>query len=278
MSAFITRFAPSPTGRLHLGHAASALHVWRAAAKAGGTVLLRIEDIDTTRCRPDLTDAIFEDLRWLGLDWPEPVRVQSDHFSDYALVVEDLVTRGFAYRCFRTRKEIAAEMARQNSEVFTGTPLPQSEIDARLARGEPFAWRLSLERVFDALGHRFNSLTYQEQTPAGLIERCADPTIHGDVVIARKDSPSAYHIAATHDDALQGITHIVRGEDLIDAPHIQTLLQALMGWPSVIYQHHALITGPDGKKLSKRHGSISLADLRADGMTPQQIRTHLGFQ
>ena len=278
MSDFVTRFAPSPTGRLHLGHAASALHVWRAAAEVGGTLLLRIEDIDTTRCRPHLIDAIFEDLRWLGLDWPEPVRVQSDHFADYALVVDDLVSWGLAYRCFRTRTEIAAEMERQSLTVFTGTALAKSEIEARLTHGEPFAWRLSLERVYDYLGHRFNALTYKEQTPTGIIERQADPTVHGDVVIARKDSPSAYHIAATHDDALQGITHIIRGEDLIDAPHIQTLLQALMGWPEVIYRHHPVIMGPDGNKLSKRHGSISLAELRADGMTPEQIRTRLGFK
>lgn len=277
MSAFTTRFAPSPTGRLHLGHAASALHVWRAASEAGGTVLLRIEDIDTTRCRPELTAAIYEDLHWLGLDWPSPARVQSQHFAEYARTVSELAARGLAYRCFRTRAEIAAEMERENLTAFIGAVLPEQEERARLERNQPYAWRLSLDAVRGYIGALLDALTYQELTPHGLVTHKADPARHGDIVIARKDSPSAYHIAATQDDALQGITHVIRGEDLIDAPHVQRLLQALMDWPPVIYQHHTLITGPDGKKLSKRQGSISLADLRADGMTPEQIRTRLGF-
>ncbi|MEQ3746056.1 MAG: tRNA glutamyl-Q(34) synthetase GluQRS [Henriciella sp.] len=277
MSAFITRFAPSPTGHLHLGHASSALHVWRAADEAGGHVLLRIEDIDTTRCRPELTQAIFEDLHWLGLDWPEPVRVQSNHFDDYAKVVSDLAARGLAYRCFRTRTEIAAETEALNIPAFRGSKLPPDQEADRLDRGDLFAWRLSLTAARDRLGPAYDQLTYTTQSAEGVVTHRANPYLHGDIVIARKDSPSAYHLAATHDDALQEITHIIRGEDLIDAPHTQTLLQALMGWSPVIYRNHPLVLGADGRKLSKRQGSISLADLRADGMTAEQIRNQLGF-
>jgi glutamyl-Q tRNA(Asp) synthetase len=277
LSAFVTRFAPSPTWRLHLGHAASALHVWRAADEAGGRVLLRIEDIDITRCRPELTQAIFEDLHWLSLDWPEPVRVQSNHFDDYAKVVSNLAARGLAYRCFRTRAEIAAETEALNIPAFQGSKLPPDQEADRLDRGDLFAWRLSLTAARDRLGPAYDQLTYMTQSAEGVVTTRANPDLHGDIVIARKDSPSAYHLAATHDDALQEITHIIRGEDLIDAPHTQTLLQALMGWPPVIYRHHPLVLDADGRKLSKRQGSISLADLRADGMTAEQIRNQLGF-
>lgn len=276
LSKFRTRFAPSPTGLLHLGHAASARAVWEAAARAGGEVLLRIEDIDTTRCRPEFTDAIYEDLRWLGFEWPEPVRVQSEHFADYASVVEALEARGLAYRCFRTRAEIAAQTPA--GQVFTSAPLSLAEEQARLDAGEVFAWRLSLAACQAALGAAYHELSFQLETEAGLETRRADPGLHGDIVIARKDSPSAYHIAATHDDALQGMTHIIRGQDLADAPHIQILLQVLMEWPQPIYHHHALLMGPDGKRLSKSHGSISLAELRQDGKTPDDIWAMIGLQ
>ncbi len=269
---FRTRFAPSPTYYLHLGHAASALHVWRAAALAGGHVLLRIEDIDTTRCRPEYTEAIYEDLRWLGLDWPEPVRVQSEHFGDYAACVSTLKARGLAYRCFRTRSDLA-------SLANPLQPGPHEAADEAhlLAGNVPFAWRLSLTAAREALGAAWDALRFVEITPEGPVTRMARPELHGDIVIARKDSPSAYHIAATHDDALQGMTHIIRGEDLLDAPHIQTLLQVLMDWPQPVYQHHALLYDEDGAKLSKRQQSISLASLRADGMTASQVKARLGF-
>lgn len=269
---FRTRFAPSPTYYLHLGHAASALHVWRAAAQAQGEVWLRIEDIDTTRCRPEYTDAIYEDLRWLGLDWPEPVRVQSAHFDDYAACVATLQQRGLAYRCFRTRTDLSRLPNPQQ-------PGPHSEAEEaeHLAAGTPFAWRLSLKAARAQLGAAWDQMTYSETASDGVQTHRAQPDLHGDIVIARKDSPSAYHLAATHDDALQGMTHIVRGEDLIDAPHIQTLLQVLLEWPQPIYQHHALLYDADGKKLSKRQKSISLASLRADGMTAHQVRVRLGF-
>jgi len=272
LSVFRTRFAPSPTYYLHLGHAASALQVWRRAELAGGEVLLRIEDIDTARCRPEYTQAIYDDLRWLGLDWPDPVRVQSEHFDDYAVCVSALNARGLAYRCFRTRTELAS----------LANPLQPGPHDAadevRLLAGDvPFAWRLSLSAARIELGAAWDALCFVEMTPEGPVSRTARPELHGDIVIARKDSPSAYHIAATHDDALQGVTDIIRGEDLLDAPHIQTLLQVLLDWPQPAYQHHALLYGDDGAKLSKRQKSISLASLRADGMTAGQVRAHLGF-
>ena len=269
---FRTRFAPSPTYYLHLGHALSALHVWRAAAEADGEVWLRIEDIDTTRCQPEYTEAIFRDLHWLGLDWPEPVRVQSEHFDAYAACVDTLQQAGLAYRCFRTRTDLA-----QLPNPRQPGPHAAADEAARLENGELFAWRLSLSAARAQLGAAWDRLAYTEQTPDGLQSRRARPDVHGDIVIARKDSPSAYHLAATYDDALQGMTHIVRGEDLIDAPHVQTLLQALMDWPQPVYQHHALLYDEDGKKLSKRLKSISLASLRAEGMTAQLVRARLGF-
>ena len=272
LSVFRTRFAPSPTYYLHLGHAASAFYVWRAAEEAGGDVLLRIEDIDTTRCRPEYTQAIFDDLEWLGLTWPEPVRIQSNHFDDYRRCVDDLNARGLAYRCFRTRSELA-----ELSDTRRPGPHPRDQEDELLAQGVPFAWRLSINRARDQLGSEWSRLAYKELTDEGLQHRRADPTLEGDIVIARKDSPSAYHIAATHDDALQGVSHIIRGEDLIEAPHIQSLLQVLFGWARPIYQHHPLVLDEAGKKLSKRQKSISIASLRADGMTADQIREQLGF-
>ena len=272
MATYRTRFAPSPTYYLHLGHALSAFHVWRAAEIAGGDVLLRIEDIDTTRCRPEYTQAIYEDLHWLGLTWPEPVRVQSDHFADYAECVAELDASGLAYRCFRTRTQLA-----QLPNPAEPGPHASDEEAALLAEGQPFAWRLSLRAAREQLGEEWQALSYTEQTSTGPVIHQAHPERHGDIVIARKDSPSAYHIAATHDDALQGITHIVRGQDLVDAPHIHALLQALFKWPQPIYQHHELLLGADGEKLSKRQQSITLASLRADGMTADQVRTRLGF-
>lgn len=272
MSVFRTRFAPSPTYYLHLGHAASALRVWRRAEDAGGEVLLRIEDIDTTRCRPEYTAAIYDDLAWLGLTWPEPVRAQSDHFSDYDAVVDALTTRGLTYRCFRTR----SALAQLPDPLRPGPHAPDEEAEL-LELGAPFARRLSLSACRDALGDAWKTLSFSERTPLGLVTRAADPTREGDIVLARKDSPSAYHVAATHDDAVQGMTDIIRGEDLIDAPHVQTLLQVLMGWAAPVYEHHPLIVDDAGQKLSKRQQSISLASLRADGMTAEQVRSRLGF-
>ncbi len=272
VSAVRTRFAPSPTYLLHLGHAASAFHVWTFAEKHGGEVLLRIEDIDTTRCRPEYTAAIFEDLAWLGLTWPQPVRMQSEHFGDYQRAVEALMEQGLTYRCFRSRRELA-----QLPDPKRPGPHAAEEEARRLNAGEPFAWRLSLRACQAALGAEWDTLSFQVMAQNEVELHQARPEIEGDVVLARKDSPSAYHLAATHDDALQGITHIVRGMDLIEAPHIQTLLQVLFGWPQPIHLHHPLLLDEAGEKLSKRKESRSLASLRADGVTAAQIRAQLGM-
>jgi len=272
LSVFRTRFAPSPTYYLHLGHAASALHVWRAAETASGEVFLRIEDIDTTRCKPEYTAAVLEDLRWLGLEWVEPVRIQSEHFGAYKDCVQSLRERGLAYRCFRSRKELATLA----NPLQPGPHAPDAE-RSLLGAGAPFSWRLSLSEARIVLGVKWEMLTYRVQVGGAVHSVRAEPERHGDIVIARKDSPSAYHLAATYDDALQSMTHIIRGEDLVDAPHIQTLLQVLLDWPHPIYQHHPLVTDLGGKKLSKSEQSISLASLRASGMSSEQIRNRLGF-
>lgn len=283
MSDFATRFAPSPTGLLHKGHAYSALSAYTAARRAGGEFLLRIEDIDAARCRPEFERAILEDLAWLGLSWPLPVRRQSEHLADYQAALGSLRARGLVYRCFRTRKETLDEIARAPhgaAEVFRGGPPAPDEEAARLSRGDAFAWRLSLDAARAALGAAWDALAFVEEGsgPAGERGRItARPEIAGDVVLARKDVGVAYHLAVTVDDALQGITHVVRGEDLFEAAHIQRLLQALLGLPTPAYRHHRLITGPDGKRFAKRDKAETLASLRAGGMTADALRVELGF-
>ena len=281
---FVTRFAPSPTGRLHMGHAFSALTAWTAARAADGRFLLRIEDIDPTRCRPEFDPAILEDLAWLGLDWEQPVRRQSRHLTDFAAVVESLNRRGLLYRCFRTRKEILdaiSDAPHGPAEAVRPGPHPPEEEARLLAGGRPFAWRLSLDHARDALGETaWRRLAFVEEGagPGGETGAIsARPETAGDVVLARKDAGTAYHLAVTHDDALQGVTHVVRGEDLFEATHIQVLIQALMGWPTPVYRHHRLLTGPDGRRFAKRDGSVTLARLRADGVSAEALRTELGF-
>jgi len=277
----ITRFAPSPTGRLHKGHAFSALTAWRAARAAGGRFLLRIEDIDPTRCRPEFDAGILEDLAWLGLDWDGPVRRQSAHLADYATVVDALDRRGLLYRCFRTRKEILdaiGDAPHGAAEAVRPGPHPADEEAALLAEGRPFAWRLSLDRARETLGARaWDALAFVEEGDGdrGLIR--ARPETAGDVVVARKDAGTAYHVAVTHDDALQAVTHVIRGQDLFEATHIQVLIQALMGWPTPLYRHHRLITGEDGRRYAKRDGSVALAHLRSEGLDPATLRAELGF-
>ena len=283
MSRFTTRFAPSPTGLLHQGHAFSALTAYQAAKAAGGRFLLRIEDIDTTRVRPAFEAAICEDLAWLGLEWEEPVRRQSEHMGDYAAAVERLRGRDLAYRCFRTRREVLDAMASAPhgpEEVFRGGALPQAEEAALIAEGKPFAWRLSLDRAREVLGADWDRLSFLEEGagPDGETgEIRADPGRLGDVVLARKDVGVAYHLAVTVDDALQGVTHVVRGNDLFEAAHIQRLLQALFGLPAQVYRHHRLLLGLDGKRLAKRNGAESLAELRTRGVTAPEVRRELGF-
>ncbi len=281
---FATRFAPSPTGRLHKGHAFSALTAWTAAREAGGRFVLRIEDIDPTRCKPEYEDAIFEDLAWLGLDWETPVRRQSEHLADYAAVIEALRARGLLYRCFRTRKEILdaiGDAPHGPAEAVRPCPHPPEDEARMLAEGRPYAWRLSLDRAREALGDTaWNALSFVEEGAGpdgetGLIR--ARPETAGDVVLARKDAGTAYHLAVTHDDALQGMTHIIRGLDLFEATHIQRLIQTLMGWPAPTYRHHRLLTGPDGRRYAKRDQSMTLAELRAGGLPPKALRAELGF-
>ncbi len=279
-----TRFAPSPTGRLHRGHAFSALSAWRAAREADGRFLLRIEDIDPTRCRPGFEAAIIEDLDWLGLDRDGPVRRQSDHLSDYAAVVDDLDRRGLLYRCFRTRKDILdaiGDAPHGPADAARPGPHPADEEASLLARGRPFAWRLSLDRARRALGERiWAGLAFVEEGrgPAGESGRIrARPETAGDVVLARKDAGVAYHVAVAHDDALQGVTHVIRGEDLFEATHAQVLIQTLMGWPTPVYRHHRLLAGEDGRRYAKRDRSVTLAELRAGGLSPEALRAELGF-
>jgi glutamyl-Q tRNA(Asp) synthetase len=286
---FTTRFAPSPTGFLHKGHAFSALTAQAAARAVDGRFLLRIEDIDATRARPAFEAAILEDLAWLGLEWETPVRRQSEHMADYQAALDRLRARGLLYRCFRTRREVLDEIGRaphglgegRPGEVFTGGPLAEDEEARRLQAGAPFAWRLSLAAARRALGEaRWTGLTFEEEGAGpdgehGLI--AARPGRLGDVVLARKDVGVAYHLAVVVDDALQGVTHVIRGQDLHEAAHIQRLLQALLDLPTPTYRHHGLLMSPDGRRLAKREGAEALRDLRARGVTAEAARAELGF-
>jgi glutamyl-Q tRNA(Asp) synthetase len=274
--SIVTRFAPSPTGYLHLGHAFSALTAWRRARAAGGRFLLRLEDIDPGRCRPEYADAIQEDLHWLGIDWDGPVRVQTEHLGDYRVVLDSLSDRGLLYPCFCTRMDIAREIeasaaaphAPDGSPVYPGTcrGLSADERAGRIAAGERFALRLDMERAV------FGPLWYLEETEGAV--RC-DPSAFGDVVLARKDAPASYHLCVTHDDALQGVTLVTRGEDLRAATHVHRLLQALMGWDVPTYAHHRLLTDASGRRLAKRDRAATLRDLRASGVSARSVREGL---
>ena len=279
---FVTRFAPSPTGHLHRGHAFSALTAFEAARANRGRFILRIEDIDATRCRAEYEAAIYDDLAWLGLAWEQPVRRQSQHMADYAAALRDLSERGLTYRCFRTRREVAEaiESAPHGPmEAFRGAPLPAHEEAARVEAGEAYAWRLSLDAAHRALSG-FAHLTFEEhgEGPAGengVVQ--ARPELGGDVVLARKDVGVAYHLAVVVDDALQGVTQVIRGRDLFEATHVQRLLQALLALPTPCYRHHRLLAGPDGKRYAKRDQAQTLRTLRASGMTANGLRGDLGF-
>lgn len=270
MTPFVTRFAPSPTGYLHLGHVYSAELAFRAAQAAGGRFLLRIEDTDHTRCRPTYDAAILEDLAWLGLSWEPGVRRQSAHMADYAAALQALAARGLVYRCFKTRKELLADIAHAPHEApqaVTDGPASATEEAALLAAGRPFAWRLSLVRVAQALGPQFDRLGFEAD---GAWVK-ADPSALGDVVVARKDFPASYHLAVVIDDAAQGVTDVIRGEDLRPMAHLHVLLQALLGLPSPRYRHHRLLAGADGKRLSKRAQALTVRALRDAGRTPAEV-------
>ena len=272
-----TRFAPSPTGLLHRGHAFSALSAYQRANEIGGRFVLRIEDIDQTRCRPAFTEALFEDLTWLGLTWEQPVRIQSQHMADYHAALGRLRDLGLVYRCFKTRKEVADNIGRAPHGLelaYRGAPLSATQETARIEAGEPYAWRLSLDAARAYLGEAYDGLTFIDER-RGIVT--AMPHLAGDVDLARKDLGVAYHLAVVVDDALQDITHVVRGEDLFEATGIQRLLQALLGLPTPIYRHHPLLMGPDGKRLAKRDLAQTLQELRRQGLSADQLRAELGF-
>jgi glutamyl-Q tRNA(Asp) synthetase len=274
----VTRFAPSPTGLLHLGHAFAAIK----AFEAGEQFILRIEDLDTARCRDEFVEAIFEDLHWLGIGWREPVLRQSERTAAYQEALHKLHAAGLTYPCFCTRKDIAGEIARAaeapsgpDGPIYPGTcrSLTQTERDERLAVGVPHALRLDVTKAAEQVG----SLTFEPgQSIDGKMGTIhAQPQLFGDIVLARKDLPASYHLAVVVDDAHQGVTLVTRGEDLFAASHVQRLLQALLDLPEPRYAHHKLILDDSGKKFSKRDKAITLRALREDGWTPAKIRSTL---
>ncbi len=286
----VLRFAPSPNGDLHLGHAYSALLNFDLARRLGGRLLLRIEDIDIGRCRPEFEARIYEDLAWLGLDWERPVRRQSGHFGEYGGALARLTAMGVLYPCFATRKEIAEAAAAAGGGTMAtdpdGAPLypglyrgaaPEA-VNARMAAGEGYTLRLDMARALAALREKSDApLTVNVFDPATGTEiaREARPERWGDAVLGRKDVPASYHLAVVLDDALQGITHVVRGNDLEAAAELHRLLQVLLDLPALLYHHHRLITDGEGRKLSKRDKDKSLRSLRGEGATPAGIRRML---
>ena len=289
MHTRVFRFAPSPNGYLHLGHAYSALVNDDIARQCNGRLLLRIEDIDAARCRPEYEAAICEDLCWLGIDWQHDVRRQSEHFGDYQSAVNKLEAMGLLYPAFESRSEIAALVAERDRQGHwprdpDGVPLypgrarkmPKAERERRRREGEPFALRLATDAAVAQAG----VLTWTEtgsgpQGQSGTI--VAAPQMWGDVVVARKETPTSYHLAVAVDDALQGVTDVVRGQDLFWSTGIHRLLQALLGLPEPDYHHHKLIVDAAGRKLSKSTLATSLRDLRASGTTPADVRRMVGL-
>ena len=282
----VFRFAPSPNGYLHLGHALSALLNADMARTAGGRLLLRIEDIDETRCRPEFEAAIYEDLAWLGLRWEQPVRRQSERYGDYRAALRKLETQGLVYPSFESRAEIAALVAARapwphdpdGAPLYPGDAksLSAAERERRMQSGAPYALRLDMNAALA----RGGQLTWIE-TGAGPSGEsgsiAANPAAWGDVILARKDTPTSYHLAVVVDDAAQGITDVVRGSDLFQATSVHRLLQALLGLPAPRYHHHRLVLDADGKKLSKSTAATGLRELRGQGVSPSEIRRLVGL-
>ena len=281
----VYRFAPSPNGHLHIGHAYSALRNHELARQHDGRFLLRLEDIDLDRCRPDYEQAIFEDLAWLGLTWEEPVLRQSGHFSLYAAAVEGLRDRGLLYPCFCSRLDIARAVSGMRDwprdpdggPVYPGTcrHLPLDERARRLASGQHAALRLDVGQAVSEAAMLLAWCELGEGEEGRDIH--AEPQLWGDAVLARKDIPTSYHIAVVIDDARQGVTDVVRGKDLFDATSLHRLLQALLNLPAPRYRHHDLLRDVTGQKLSKSTRAKSLRALRAEGVTAQDVRRRLGF-
>lgn len=285
----VFRFAPSPNGYLHLGHAYSALLNADLARQAGGRLLLRMEDIDATRCRPEFEAAIYDDLRWLGIAWEEPVRRQSEHFAIYRDALDRLIGQGLVYPSFESRAEIARQVAEREAKGAwprdpDGAPLypgaakssPPKEREQLLASGVPYALRLDMTAALAKAG----VLEWQEQGsgPSGETGRvAAQPQAWGDVILARKDTPTSYHLSVVVDDAVQGITDVVRGQDLFWATSVHRLLQRLLDLPAPVYRHHPLVRDEAGNKLSKSTAATGLRELRAAGMTPAEVRQRIGL-
>lgn len=279
-----TRFAPSPTGLLHLGHAHSALFARRQAEAGGGECLLRIEDIDIGRCRPEFEVALKEDLAWLGLTWAEPVRRQSEHMADYRAALDRLSGEGLLYPCFCTRRDIADEIARSgvaphlmpmgpDGPLYPGIcrALSDDERDARIAAGVPYALRLDVTKAMARVG----TLEWHDRARGRFV---ATPEIHGDAVLARKDVATSYHLSVVVDDALQSVTLVTRGEDLLPATHLHRLLQALLELPVPDYHHHGLLTDEAGRRLAKRDDARSLRSYREAGLSRAEVRAMAGFR
>nr|WP_294501246.1 tRNA glutamyl-Q(34) synthetase GluQRS [uncultured Rhodopila sp.] len=267
-----TRFAPSPTGYLHLGHAFSAFNARERARNVGGRFLLRLEDIDPTRCRPEFAEAIKDDLAWLGLDWDAEVRVQSEHLAEYRAVLDCLAGQGLIYPCFCTRSDVMRELsasaaaphAPDGAPLYPGTcrRISAGERADRLGAGERYALRLDMAAALRP------GLCYEE---AGEGRVACQPEAFGDVVLSRKDAPASYHLCVTHDDAVQAVTLVTRGEDLRPSTDLHRLIQALMDWPVPAYAHHKLIVDSEGNRLAKRNRSVSLRDMRQRGISPAEV-------
>jgi glutamyl-Q tRNA(Asp) synthetase len=272
----VTRFAPSPTGYLHLGHIRSALEGWRSARRSGGHFLLRLEDIDRGRCNNEYAAAIIEDLAWLGFEWDGAVRKQSEHFDDYRRALDQLEAMGVLYPCFCTRREIREEIARaggaphgQSRMPYPGTcrALKPRQRAESLHSGLDYALRLDLSAALNLTG----PLDWFEDGLDGPCRQLADPAPLGDVVLARKDVPASYHLAVTVDDAIQGVTLVTRGADLFEATHVHRILQALLGLPTPHYRHHPLLTDAAGRRLSKRDAALTIRSMRKSGTSPGEI-------
>lgn len=280
MSDIVTRFAPSPTGYLHLGTIYSALFTENAAREADGRFLIRIEDTDRGRCRPEFEEQILDDLKWMGLEWEEPIRRQSEHLESYQTALQDLVAQGLLYPCFCTRKEIleeidAAGVAPHGPEgpVYPGTcrHLSQQEREEKSSTGMSFALRLDTEKAHA----RISEITWHDRDKGEVIAR---PGRFGDVVVARKDGWPSYHLAVTWDDHIQGITLVTRGNDLFEATDIHRLLQAVLGLDTPEYHHHKLLLDPQGRRLAKRDKDVNIKSLREAGKSPEEVRIMCGWR